>query len=222
MKYYSDWKFIQWQSVELVANNGIARVVGLVPLVGYLILFNDEIAGIASFDVLAGSRNEDISPFILSSLAKMRLVFFGSLFVFFSNVIFRIFRPKELDQSKGDLEFALRVRDCYSVHDIAEMEADISAIEWKSRLSIFWEVLGEVRSGKPLVSGFRPDVRETMFSKHGDYIHFLAREWWVGRMHTFRIARVASLTLGVAGFLLLAFPTIDITQAVLRDILADF
>lgn len=67
MKFYSDWKIAQWYSVEKIANNELARIVGLVPLVGYLILFNDEIAGIASFGTIAGVDNDDVSPFILSN-----------------------------------------------------------------------------------------------------------------------------------------------------------
>ena len=60
-------------------------------------------------------------------------------------------------------------------------------------------VLGDQRSKKPVVSGYRPDVRALMFSKHGDYIGFLAREWWEGMMHTYRPARICSLAFGVGG-----------------------
>lgn len=56
-----------------------------------------------------------------------------------------------------------------------------------------------------------------MLSKHGDYIGFLAREWWVGMMHINRSARLAALVFGIVGYLLLAVPTLDIAQAVIRD-----
>jgi len=219
MKFYSDWKIAQWYSVEKIANNELARIVGLVPLVGYLILFNDEIAGIASFGTIAGVDNDNVSPFILSSLAKMRFVFFGSLFVLFANLIYRIFRPQVLDSSKGGMEFSTRVRDSYSVYELASMEEQVFSEHWKPRSPFFWMVHDSIRSKKPLVSGYRPDARAQMFSKHGDYIHFLAREWWAGMMHTSRGARLASMLLGITGYILLAFPTFDISQAVLRDIL---
>ena len=219
MKFYSDWKITQWYYVEKIANNELARVVGLVPLVGYLIIFNDEIAGIATFGTIAGVDNDDVSPFILSSLAKMRFVFFGSLFVLFANLIYRAFRPKVLDSSKGDIEFSTRVRDSYSVYELASMEEQVFSDHWKPRTPFFWIVLDKIRSKKLIVSGYRPDVRAAMFSKHGDYIQFLAREWWIGMMHTFRGARLASMILGITGYILLAVPTFDISQAVLRDIL---
>lgn len=220
MKFYSDWKIAQWNFVEKVANNELARIVGLVPLVGYLILFNDEIAGIASFSIIAGVENDNVSPFILSSLAKMRFVFFGSLLVLFANLSYRVFRPPVLESSKGDIEFSTRVRDSYSVYELASMEEQVLSDRWKPRSPFFWLVHEQPRSKKTVVSGYRPDARAQMFSDYGDYIHFLAREWWAGTMHTFRGARLASLILGVTGYILLAVPTFDISQAVLSDILA--
>lgn len=48
MKPSTDWKGVRWESVKGVANNDFTRVVALIPIAGYLILFNDEIAGMAS------------------------------------------------------------------------------------------------------------------------------------------------------------------------------
>ena len=219
MKFYSDWKITQWNYVEKVANNELARIVGLVPLVGYLILFNDEIAGMASFAIISGAENDIVSPFILSGIAKMRFVFFGSLFVMFANLIYRVFRPQVLDNSKGDIEFSTRVRDSYSVYELKSMEEQVFSDHWKPRSPFFWLVFDQIRRKKPVVSGYRPDVREAMFSKHGDYIYFLAREWWAGMMHKSRGARLASMILGITGYILLAVPTFDISQAVQWDIL---
>lgn len=219
MKFHSDWKFTQWQSVERVANNDLTRVVALVPIIGYLILFNDQIAEIASFRKMAGVEPGAKTPFYLSGVAKMRLVFFGSLLLLISNVVFRVFRPQVLELAKGDMEFATRVGESYSVHELTGMEAQVFSDHWKPRLPLFWKVRDKFRNKKPLVSGYRSDVRTFMFEKHGDYISYLSREWWTGEMHTFRLARFVSLSLGVVGVFLLAIPTLDITQAVVRDVL---
>ncbi|NOE20285.1 hypothetical protein GS634_19350 [Ruegeria atlantica] len=218
MKFHSDWKLTQWQSVERVANNDLTRVVALVPIIGYLILFNDQIAEIASFRMIAGVEPGVETPFYLTGIAKMRLVFFGSLLLLISNLIFKIFRPQVLGLAKGDIEFAARVGERYSVHELADMEAHVFSDHWKPRLPLFWKVHDKFRSRKPVVSGYRPDVRSHMISRHGDYISYLAREWWTGEMHTFRSARFVSLSLGITGILLLAIPTLDITQAVVGDV----
>ena len=219
MKFSSDWRIIHWSSVKAVASNDLTRVVGLVPLAGYLILFNDEIAKFLTFNTIAGVSNEAASPFILGSLVKLRLVFFGSLFVVLAYWIFRGFRPSVLENSSGDLEFSTRVRDTYSVYEIAAMETQSYADNWQPRTEAFWIVQGKTRSKKPVVSGFRPDVRSSMFAQHSDYIHFLAREWWAGMMHTYRGARTVSMILGITGYVMLVVPSLDIAQAVLRDIL---
>lgn len=222
MKFHADWEIAQWSFVEKIASNDLTRVIGLIPLVGYVILFNDELAKLASFGIIAGVENSDISPFFLTSLAKMRLVFFGSLFLLLANVAFRYFSPRVLRSLKDDIEFSTRVRDCYSVHELASMEEEVFSERWKPRISIFWSVLGGTRPRKKIVSGFRPDVRRYMFDEHGDYIHFLAREWWAGQMHTYRSIRILSLVLGCTGYFLLALPTLDISQAVLADVFSSF
>lgn len=61
-----------------------------------------------------------------------------------------------------------------------------------------------------------------MFSEHSDYIHFLAREFWLGTMHTFRGARLASMLMGIFGYIMLAVPTLDIAQAVFIDSVTSF
>lgn len=221
MKFGEDWRLIQWRAVKAVANNDVSRVIGLVPLAGYLILFNDEIAGLTSFDTLAGVTSGSSNPFFLDAVTKLRLVFFGSLFVFFSHVIYRIYRPAVLDVSTDEIEFSTKVRESFTVGEIARMEAQVFERSWKSRRHDFWIVREVARAG-PILAGFRSDVRSVMLNGHGDYISHLAREWWAGTMHTHRPARLASITLGIVGYLFLAMPALDISQAVLRDMLSIF
>ncbi|MDF1709694.1 MAG: hypothetical protein P1U72_16490, partial [Paracoccaceae bacterium] len=171
-----------------------------------------------SFDALAGVGEANRSPFLLDGLTKLRLVFFGSLFVLCSFLIYRLFRPEVLEASKNDLEFSELVRQRYSVYELAHIEQRVHSQSWTERTDTFWVVLGDRRSRRPLVSGYRPDARAHMFSKHGDYIGFLAREWWEGMMHTHRPARICSLMFGVGGYAMLAIPTLDIAQAVLRHL----
>jgi len=218
MKLRNDWKRLRWESVKGVANNDFTRVMGLIPVAGYLILFNDEVAGMVSFDALAGVGEAERSPFFLDGLTKLRLVFFGSLFVFCSFLAYRLFRPAALETSQNDLEFSELVWQRYSVYELAQIEECVHSETWIERTEAFWVVLGRQRSKKPVVKGYRPDVRALMFSKHGDYIDFLAREWWDGMMHTHRSARMFSLAFGPCGYAMLAVPTLDIAQAVLRHL----
>ena len=209
---------MRWETVKGIANNDFTRVVGLIPIAGYLILFNDEIAAMLSFDALAGVAGADRSPFFLSGLTKLRLVFFGSLCVLCSFLTYRLFRPEIMEIAKNELEFSELVRLRYSVYELAHIEERVSSEAWIERTDVFWWVSGTKRSKKRVVSGYRPDARRHMFSSHDDYIALLAREWWVGMMHTYKPARICALVFGILGYAMLAFPTLDIAQAVLWHI----
>ena len=153
MKPSTEWKGLRWEAVKGVANNDFTRVVALIPVVGYLILFNDEIAGMVSFDALAGVGEAKRSPFLLVGLTKLRLVFFGSLFVLCSFLTYRLFRPEVLEESKNGLEFSELVRQRYSVHELAQIEERVHSQSWTERTDAFWTVLGKRRIKKPLISG---------------------------------------------------------------------
>lgn len=217
MIFHSEWRVLRWDCAKVVASNGLTRTVGMIPLVGYLILFNDEIASFASFDTIAGVEDISNSPFFLEGIIKLRLAFFGSLFLLVSYLLFRIFGPEVLEGARGDLDFSSQVWESYSVYELSEMEEQVFSDKWRPRTQAFWVVLGGVRPRKRVLSGYRPDVRSSMFAKHGDYIRFLAREWWVGMVHTNWGARLATLIFGTSGYVLLALPSLDIAQAVLRD-----
>ena len=218
METKTDWRVLRWNYVKSIASKDFTRVVGLIPIAGYLILFNDEIVSMASFNTLAGVAFGERSPFLVDGLTKLRFVFFGSLFVLASFAIYRVFRPDVLEFSNSDLEFAELVRQRYSVHDIVKMDEQVHSGDWIERTDSFWIVQGKLRRKETVVSGYRWDARAHMLSKRGDYISLLAREWWLGQVHKARFARIFSLVLGFAGYLFLAIPSLDVAQAVLRNL----
>ncbi len=218
MNFKRDRDCFQWPFIEKIANNDLTRIVGLIPLVGYIILFNDEISEMISFDNIAGVDPDATSPFYLSGLCKMRLVFFGCILLFIANVLYKLCRPSSLEIAKDDIIFSTRVMESFTVEDLKNIETDVYSDHWRPRLDFFWIVFDQIRSKKPLISGYRPDVRVYMMQKHGDYIRLLAREWWVGKMHTYKPVRITTLIIAIGGYLMLVIPTLDISQAVLRDI----
>jgi hypothetical protein len=61
-----------------------------VPIVGYLILFNDSISQHLSFNRLA---DESTTHFGLSSLARLKFIYFGLIFLGSANILYRLKRP---------------------------------------------------------------------------------------------------------------------------------
>ncbi|WP_170417580.1 hypothetical protein [Ruegeria atlantica] len=128
-----EWRVFHWDFIETIANNGLSKVVGIIPIAGYLILFNDALLQSISFDEIAGVTPEDTSPFFSSGITKLRFTFFGSLFVLVANSTFRLFSPKELSSSKTDIVFSDQVVASYSISEIAKIESDVLREDWIHR-----------------------------------------------------------------------------------------
>lgn len=80
----------QWPNYVYLFDGWIARSAMTVPIVGYLILFNDSISEHLSFNKLA---SEDSLRFGLSSLVRLQFIYFGLIFLGLANILYRIRRP---------------------------------------------------------------------------------------------------------------------------------
>lgn len=84
------WYNFRWSEWVAYIDGWIPRFAFFVPLLGYLILFNDEITEIMHFQQLAGSSDLYKG---LESGERLRLVYFGLIFLGVSNVIYRLKKP---------------------------------------------------------------------------------------------------------------------------------
>ncbi len=73
-----------------------------VPIVGYLILFNDSIASHLSFQHLAA---ENTSAFGLSGGARLKLIYVGLIFLGLANLLYRWQRPYVLKLADNEFDF---------------------------------------------------------------------------------------------------------------------
>ena len=212
-----------WSSVKKVASNDLTKIIGIVPVVGYLILFNDSILDTVQFNTITGTTGDEASPFLLGGLTKLRMTFFGSLCVTISFLIYQLRRPKALDTATDDFSFAERVCESYSVVEMQALERDVTDAKWQKRLRLFWSPWHGTREKifDEYVQGFHDDSRENFLALHRDYIDQASREWWIGQMNSRPVSRYAAMILGCLGYLLLVIPTIDIAQAVIGDILSE-
>lgn len=217
----SNPKILQWHSIAKFADNELTRVVGFIPLLGYLILFNDNLVNSISFSTIAGVENKLHNPFFIIAETKLRLAFFGCLFLFLSNVTFRFFAPSILEYSQNDMAFSDKVIESYSVSEIHSLTEAICSKKWRQRTP-FYETFFRTESieliRKNPVIGFRD--KKYILSKFEANVRAAAREWWFGKMHEFPCARIATFSFTIIGYSFLLLPSLDVTQAVLFHILA--
>ncbi|MEC8293565.1 MAG: hypothetical protein VX083_08725 [Pseudomonadota bacterium] len=219
----SEPRFLQWQSVSALSNNHISRVAAMIPVIGYLLLYNDQIADALEFTTLANGKD----TFILSSGQKLRLSFVGSCALLIANLGSVIGAPKVLNGASSDIQFADKVIDSYSLSEIQEMDRAVMSETWIQRTpdTLHEDSYLDVRNSKSTGTlGFRFKQELIGNNRHmrsgaPEYIRSIAREWWAGEMHNFPILRYACLAFAISGFSMLALPSLDILQAVLRTLL---
>lgn len=219
-EYRQDPFWIRWDFIEKIANNELSKLVVFIPIAGYLILFNDKFTDALTFDFIAGVHKEEVSPFFLSGKTKLQLTFFGGLFVFVSKLVFSLFSPKVLVTSKRGLSFAELVANNYTQTEIATLEQDVLSEGWVFRTPHFANSrYSSARTKQSRINGLNPNsFPNQRITQEKDYIQLVAREWWHGQMHSRFVARLVCLVFGVVGFGMLSISTLDIAQAVIRDI----
>ncbi len=212
--------FVTWPFLEKLAGNQLSKIIGFVPIAGYLILFNDGLAEVMSFDRIAGVTKETQSVFLVSSVTKLRLTFFGSLFLLLANLGFRFWSPNALQATKNDLEFSDRVLSSYSFRELKQLELEVVSqtllrtplIAESSRYSSFFQQKNKIQRRNESLNRAR-----FLFGLE-DYMAVLAREWWAAQMHGHTKIRIVVFVLSTIGYSMLAVPSADIAQAVLRDL----
>ena len=92
----------RWSDYVFLFDGWIANCSLAVPVIGYLILFNDTIAQHLSFNRLAG---ENVIGFGLSALSRLKLIYFGLIFLGSANIIYRIRRPFVFKFGRSEPEY---------------------------------------------------------------------------------------------------------------------
>lgn len=219
----SEWKseprLLQWPFVKAYAGSEFVKFAAAIPVFGYLILFNDNVIGSIGFTEIAGVEASDDNPFWLSSVTKLRLAFFGGIFMLLANILQAWQSPRALAHSSNGFEFAERVLSTYSFGEIVAMQREVQSDDWILRTPMT-ENLNRMSSEsgftQPDFSGYHD--KQIIIRKSKDYLQAVSREWWTGQMHQRRAWRYLILVVASAGYMMLLTPTLDITKAVFLDL----
>lgn len=90
LKLESFWDNFRWSDWIDYIDGWIPRFAFFVPLLGYVILFNDKIGELVQFDTLVGSGGSFNG---LDSGERLRLIYFGLILLGISNIFFRLKKP---------------------------------------------------------------------------------------------------------------------------------
>ena len=81
---------LRWSDYVWLLNGRITKLTIMIPLIGYLLLFNDLVAQHISFE---NSTHSDAQMFGLSATTRLRLLYVGLVLLGAANAAYFMFRP---------------------------------------------------------------------------------------------------------------------------------
>ena len=223
-----------WSNFAWLFENWIAKSTFLVPILGYVILFNDQIAALVKFDTIA---NETALDFGLSAIDRLRLIYLGLLFVGVAQASYMYFRPSILKFSsdiRGYVDYGLNyftLGDFLGLHDAIGYSdsgpisgyGDYSTREWEDFIrQASGTVESSTGSDKTAVSVSKGANWSSAKAKHEDLLKSILKETFAKRDRQKRILLSCTLSIVTCGYLLLLVPSADLTIKVLASIWLDW
>lgn len=103
-----------WSDYVFFLDGWIAKCAMAVPIIGYLILFNDSVSQHLSFNHLA---SEGAKSFGLSAGARLKFIYFGLIFLGSANIVYRLWRPFVLRVGTNQFEYVEKALEHFTASD---------------------------------------------------------------------------------------------------------
>lgn len=211
----------KWADYIPLFDGWLPRCAIAVPVVGYLILFNDLMVSYLTFDEITSDSTEF---FIFSSIERLRFVYFGLILLGVSNILYRWRRPWVHKIGKSYDEFTRLGLEIFLLSDYEDFHDKIQTIghctpqgdynnrDWDNFLQVATGGANEIqvltradftRAKQQYESVLKSILYETFFRES------------VKRRRSLSIC----IFLAVVGYMLLAAPSADLFQVILRSIM---
>jgi hypothetical protein len=220
----------KWPDFVWLLDNWIVRLTVAVPIIGYLILFNDGLSNNLTFNSLA---NEGSLQFGLSGATRLKLLYLGLLTLGLANCLFRVFRPSVMKLGDDQHEYvsnglkhftfitylSIHDRNRHSGYDAKTLHGKYYDSEWDEFERV---AVGEE---SPSLHGSRKNPRSADWNvaklKYENLLRSILIENYFQRVTSKRVLLCCIVVLAASGYLLLAIPSCDILLKVLYLIASD-
>jgi hypothetical protein len=211
-----------WSKYVILFDGWIAKCAMAVPIVGYLILFNDSISQHLSFNKLA---DENTLRFGLSSITRLKFIYFGLIFLGSANILYRIRRPFVLKIGTNQFDYVEKGLVHFTVSAYIDINGDVRhnghyTLHGKYYDAEFDGFL-DLALGKPGAVG-RDESTANWLAAKNKY-EGLLRSMLIENFFRNNIKRRVSLSfcivLSLSGYILLLIPSADLFIKVMTVIL---
>lgn len=216
-----------WSQYVDVLDGPIPRLSFAVPIVGYLILFNDSITRHLTFLELTSGQ----SAFGLSGGSRLKMLYLGLVILGLANILYRWQRPYVLRLARNQIDYVEAGLRHFTVNTLIELEGSIrhspfghytvhgkyNPAEWSSFLD---HALGSGDGNTPVTR--KPTTAHWAEAKakyEGLLRSILTETFFRESTRTRRGWLMACLLIGLSGYALLAVPSIDLFLKVMMAIL---
>ena len=195
----------RWSDWVTYIDGWIPKFSLFVPIVGYLLLFNDTISSHITFNILA---NENIQKYGFDGIERLRLIYYGLFFLGISNFIYKFRKPYIFKFGTNITEFTKNCLDTFNyerflnIHQLIQVEGHFTADgKYDTKL---WEVFTK-----------HSDNWDVAKNQHGGLLRSILFEYFFRSDVKRKIWLFICVSFSTIGYVLLALPSIDIFIKVL-------
>lgn len=231
-KWYGFQYNFTWDDYATYLNGHIAKAAFFVPIFGYAVIFNDYVTGEFTFKNLT---NEVRTTFFLNPEARLRFLFFSSLFLAAANLSYRLMRPNAMKLGENLEDFSQYYLTHVPSHVFLRLHEEISSGEYDPYTldgkyydddwDLFWREAHWSQSGSNLLDQNTSlddlkDYQRVDFEqakrRHKSLLLSILREIYFRRTRQRRPQLVFCILLATIGYLLLITPSTDLTLRVIE------
>jgi hypothetical protein len=213
----------RWSIYTFLFEGWIAKCAMGVPIIGYLILFNDSITEHLSFNHLA---NENSVRFGLSSIVRLKLIYLGLVFLGVASIVYRLRRPFVMHIGTSQFDYVERALNHFTVSNYINMNDEIrmgghKTLHGKYYDSEFDSFLN-LALGKRSADSSRDETTAdwgTAKTKYEGLLRSILIENFFRNIIKRRIELTCCIFLALTGYALLLIPSLDLFAKVMNVIL---
>ncbi len=218
----NDWLKARWRSFtynyrwsDYIAyiDGWIPKLAFTVPIIGYLILFNDSIGELLIFKQLA---NEDSISFGISGTQRLRFLYFGLIALGVSNIIYRFKKPYQFKFGTNFIDYS---RTCLEIFTLSTYIHIHGTIRRHGHLTLAgkyydseWDGFLEaaMNKGEGTDSVLRTGDWEGAKRKYGNLLRGMLEDYWFRYDIGNRVWLTTCILLSTIGYFLLLAPSLDL------------
>ncbi|MGJ3242530.1 MAG: hypothetical protein ACFE0O_06200 [Opitutales bacterium] len=212
-KWSDFWTNFCWSDYVSYIDGWIPKLSFSVPIIGYVILFNDTVSQSLSYDAIT---NNEATDFGLSGIHRLRFLYFGLIALGVSNIIYRIRRPYGFRFGTDFVQYSKTGLEAFMVSSFTSMHHDIqvkgpSTLEGKYKESDWDAFIKEATKTKERGNSVqRFGSWEAAKLKYGDLLRNILYETFFNEDTGRRCSLVTCLFFSTIGYVALMLPSIDL------------